>query len=69
VQQEVSIRKGRTLGPGVQVLPDGSPLVVDVVRPDGWRADLTAPLLAPQDPPPAWLLKALGARWVELAAA
>ncbi len=66
VQQEASIRKSRTLAAGVQVLPDGSPLLVDVVRPDGWRADLTAPLMAPQDPPPAWLLDKLGARWTEL---
>ncbi len=27
---------------------------------------MTAPLLPPQDPPPAWLLDKLGARWVEL---
>jgi hypothetical protein len=67
VQQAASIRKGRSLAPGVQVLPDATPLLVDVVRPDGWRADMTAPLLAPQDPPPAWLLDKLGARWVELA--
>ncbi len=68
VQQQATIRKGRSLGPGVQALPDGTPLLVGVVRPDGWHSDVAAPLIAPSDPPPSWLLDKIGAKWVELAA-
>ncbi|MDP9444763.1 MAG: hypothetical protein M3P83_10650 [Actinomycetota bacterium] len=64
-QQLVLPSKPRQLAPGVRVLPAGAAVPWSVARADGWRLESSVPV-APQDPPPAWLLAAFGCRWREL---
>lgn len=55
--------KSRKLGAGVEVVGEGEFVPMHVLQPDGWRLDGSP--LPETDGFPAWLVDALGARWVD----